>query len=124
MRSLIGLSAFIVLAACATPHEQCEARATRDLRVVNQLIDESRGILERGYAVETVDTIYPRMTLCAVGDGESEICWVDDLRRTTRPVAVNLDEVRATLASLLKKKDELEVTTRAALAACRSLPDS
>jgi hypothetical protein len=39
-------------------------------------------------------------------------------------VAVNLDEVRATLASLLKKKDELEVTTRAALAACQSLPDS
>jgi hypothetical protein len=124
MRPLATISALLVLAACATPREQCEARATRDLRVVNQLIDESRAVLARGYAIETVDTVYPRMTLCRIGDGRSEICWVDDLRRTTRPVAVNLDEVRATLASLLKKKDELEVTTRAALAACQSLPDS
>lgn len=123
MRPFPALAAVLILAACATPREQCEARATRDLRVVNQLIEENRAILERGYAITTIETVRTRMTLCRVSEDRSEICWVDDIRTSSRPVAVNLDEVRATLDSLLRKKQELEVETRAAIEACRALPD-
>lgn len=123
MRSLLALSALVILSACATPRQQCEARATRDLRVVNALIDESRAILERGYAFETVADDRLRYTFCLDRDGNRTLCWVRDRDLSTRPVAVNLDEERAKLESLLKKKEELEVEARAALAACRALPD-
>jgi hypothetical protein len=53
----------------------------------------------------------------------SEICWVDEIRTSTRPVAVNLNEVRATLASLVENRPALETRARAALEACRALPD-
>jgi hypothetical protein len=123
MRPLLTLAALALLAACSTPREQCENRAVRDLRVVDRLIAENRAILERGYAIQTVETVRPRMTLCRVSEDRSEICWVDDIRRSTRPVAVNLNEVRATLASLVDKRAELEVRARAELAACQALPD-
>ncbi len=123
MRPLLALSALLILAACATPRQQCEARATRDLRVVNQLIEESRAILERGYAFETVEDESLRYTFCLDRDGNRTLCWVRDRDFSTRPVAVNLDEERAKLASLLRKKEELEVEARAAIEACRALPD-
>lgn len=124
MRPFFVLSALAILAACATPRQQCEARATQDLRIVNRLIEESRAIVERGYAIETVEDERLRYTFCVDRDGNRTLCWVRDRDIRTRPVAVNLDEERAKLASLFKKKEELEVRARAAIEACAALPDS
>ena len=121
MRLPLALAALALLAACATPRERCEAEAVRDLRVVDRLIAENRAILERGYAIETERTVRPRMTFCRIGD-QSEICWVDDVRTSTRPAAVNLTEVQATLASLVENRGRIETRARAALEACRTLP--
>ena len=43
---------FALLAACGTPQEQCINANTRDLRIVDRLIDETEGNLDRGYAFE------------------------------------------------------------------------
>lgn len=122
MRPIAALAALALLTACATPREQCEAAAIRDLRVTDRLIAENRAILERGYAIATVETVRPRMRLCRDGE-RTEICWEDEIRTSTRPVAVNLNEVRATLASLVENRPTLETRSRAALEACRALPD-
>ena len=124
MRRAPVLLILLLLVACGTPREQCEARATRDLRIVNQLIDESRAIIERGYAIETVENESLRYTFCLDRNGNRTLCWVRDRDFGTRPVAVNLDEEQAKLASLLKKKEDLEVRARAAIEACQALPDS
>ena len=65
----------------------------------------------------------PVAVIPEIGAPQMAETWVDDIRTSSRPVAVNLDEVRATLDSLLRKKQELEVETRAAIEACRALPD-
>jgi hypothetical protein len=122
MRPIAALAALALLTACATPRDRCESAAMRDLRVTDRLIAENRAILERGYVIETVETVRPRMRLCRDGE-RSEICWVDEIRTSTRPVAVNLNEVRATLASLVENRPALETRARAALEACRALPD-
>ena len=124
MRPLFAFCALVILTACATPREQCEARATQDLRIVNRLIEESRAIIERGYAIETVEEDHLHYTFCLDRNGNRTLCWVRDSDLRSRPVAVNLDEERAKLASLLKKKEELEVRARAAIEACQALPDS
>ena len=47
-----------------------------------------------------------------------------DDRIVRRPVAVNLDEARATLASLRAKRTDLAARAQTDLAACARLPDT
>jgi hypothetical protein len=54
MRLPLALPLLLALVACGTPQEQCIARETRDLRVVERLITETQGNLQRGYALEEV----------------------------------------------------------------------
>ena len=53
-KPLLLLSTCFVLVGCGTPQEQCIARETRGLRVVDRLIVEAEGNLKRGYASEDV----------------------------------------------------------------------
>ena len=123
MRPHTALALALALAACATPRERCENAATRDLRTVDGLIAELETTLERGYATRTVRVSRPRYTFCD-DDGVRRLCWVHEDRLVTRPVAVDLDEARRTLASLRDKRTELAARTQADLAACAALPDS
>jgi hypothetical protein len=114
-----------LLAACETPQQRCESRAVKDLRVVNGLIEESLATIQRGYALETVQNTRPVATFCWGGgyggdwDAGYGLCWANTTYTTREPVAVNLDEERATLRTLESKREELEVRARAELAACQ-----
>jgi hypothetical protein len=127
MRPALVLLLPALLAACETPQQRCEARAVQDLRVINALIDETEATIRRGYAFQTVQNTRPVATFCWGGysggwddgwGGGTGICWANNTVTTQEPVAVNLDEQRATLRSLQAKRAELEVEARAQLAAC------
>jgi hypothetical protein len=127
MRPAIVLLIPAFLAACETPQQRCEARAVQDLRVINALIAETEETIRRGYALQTVQTTRPVATFCwggysgGYGDGwggGTGVCWANNTVTSEQPVAVNLDEQRATLRSLQTKRSELEVQARAQLAAC------
>jgi hypothetical protein len=127
MRPALVLFIPVVLAACETPQQRCEARAVQDLRVINALIDETEATIRRGYALQTVQTTRPVATFCWGGysgghgdgwGGGTGVCWANNTVTSDQPVAVNLDEQRATLRSLQSKRSELEVQARAQLAAC------
>ena len=68
----LAFAALAALAGCGTPQEQCINRNTRDLRVVDRLIVETEGNLQRGYALETVTRFEDYWGTCvervAVGD--------------------------------------------------------
>lgn len=120
MKPVILLAALGLLAACATPKEQCISKATADLRVVDMLIAQSRATLERGYALET--RRYPDMTFqfCKTDEGDSYVCTQHRTRTETVPVAVNLDDERAKLATLEEKRRELAARAQRELAACEA----
>ena len=125
MRPVLPLTALILLTACATPRERCEIQATRDLRVINELITESQATLRRGYALREEQRTRFGTTIC-YGSGIYDdfgygFCWGNDTYTQLRPVAVNLDEERAKLQSLQRKKEELEVEARAQIDACARL---
>jgi hypothetical protein len=124
MRPLLQIAALLLLTACATPQQRCEIQATRDLRVVDALIAESQATLQRGYALREVERVRFGTTIC-YGGGDYYgygFCWGNDTYTELRPVAVNLDEERAKLQTLLRKKEELEVRARAQIEACARLP--
>jgi hypothetical protein len=117
----------LVLAACQTQQQRCEARAVQDLRVVNALIAETEETIRRGYGIREVHNSRPVATFCWGGyggywdddwGGGGGICWGNQVVTSDEPVAVNLDEQRATLRSLQAKRQELEVQARAELDAC------
>ena len=126
MRPVLSLALLLLLAACGTPQQRCEIQATRDLRVVDELIAESEATLRRGYALREEQRTRFGTTIC-YGGGSGHgygygFCWGNDTYTSLRPVAVNLDEERAKLLSLQQKREELQAQARAQLDACARLP--
>lgn len=113
----------LAAAACASPRDACIAEATRDLRVVSDLISESEATLKRGYALEERTSVDQIFRPCRADDGKPGGCWVPVETVKQRPVAVDLAAERGKLASLKAKKADLERRARKEIAACEALPD-
>jgi hypothetical protein len=128
-RALIAV--LLLAAACGTPQEQCIARNTRDLRVVERLLAETEANLRRGYALEEV-TVYrsewvdctPRV-IVVEGQPEPEpperkLCLEDVPQTITRPKAIDLNAEAAKRDSLVTKRNELLRAAEGVIAACRA----
>ena len=114
----------LLLAACATPQEQCISDANRELSVINRLVTETRGNVNRGFAVEARQETFVRRATC---DGETEdgIEFEVECERTatrTRrvPVAIDLNAERAKLASLEERQALLRENVANRVAQCRA----
>lgn len=125
MRHLLLLP-LILLVACATPREKCIAAATKDIRVLDRLIAESQGNIQRGYGYDIER--YTRWDFVICGrrkNGAFHYCWepVDRTRRV--PVAVDLTEEQRRLDSMVRKRAELERSVGPRIAACSAtFPES
>lgn len=116
----------LALAACGTPQEQCIQGVSRDLSTLDRLIAESQATIRRGYSYETRIVSMPRWVDCTPRATEanptpkSQMCFDDVNEEVRRPVAVNLDEESAKLASMQKRRDEMARSMAPAIAACRT----
>jgi len=126
MRAIWMTGILLGLAACGTPQEQCINGVTRDLHVVERLIGEVQGNLDRGYALVDVDQTTTEFVDCTPRpskkdpDPKPRQCFEDVTRTVTRPAAINLDEEAATLASLQRKRKALTDAASPGIAACRA----
>jgi hypothetical protein len=122
MRSAVPiLPLLVLLAACAPPRQRCEEAALRDIRVIDGLIAESEATLARGYAIETREVPRTIVTGCwgwGIGHGDVGFCTRTHVRTERRPVAVNLDAERATLASLREERARKAAAVQPVLAQC------
>lgn len=119
-----------LLAACATPQERCLLQATRDLRVVDELIQEGERNLARGYAIEEVTDYRTEWVQCRPPivryrpDGRRVVyparhCF-DQVPYTVRqPRAINLAAEARTLEQLKRKRVELARTAGPAVQQCK-----
>lgn len=116
-----------LLVACGTPQERCIAGATKDLRVLDRLIGETRTNLQRGYAMEEVVRTSLRWEVCRPGIAATattpaqpaEMCLEDYDYTVTRPKAINLAQEREKLAEMQKKRRELAARAESTIAQCR-----
>jgi hypothetical protein len=116
-RVLFPLALCAALAACATPRAQCDAGATRDLRIIEGLITETEGNIARGFAIARETDVRPTLEVCVAGDLVS-LCSVNETFVRERPLAIDRSEERRKLTSLRERRAELQGPTRAALAQC------
>ncbi len=126
-RSLLLLP--LILTACGTPQERCINQQTRDLRVVDGLIDATRRNLDRGYGIEEYTVTAVEWQPCDIQPPPDEngnlrpveMCLEDIPVTRTRPVAIDLGAERAKLDSMLAKRDQLQAEAAPRVAQCRAL---
>lgn len=129
-----SLYLILLLAACGTPQEQCIARETRDLRILDRLIAETEGNLKRGYALEEVTVYRDRWVSCPrpfpvpVADGQTppppappQLCLDEVAETETRPKAIDLRAEAQKLKSMQEKRVTLERAARSSIAQCQAL---
>lgn len=122
----------LLLIACGTPQEQCIARETRDLRVVDKLIAETEGNLARGYASEEITisrTVWVQCAPIAVpppAEGEPpppppapRLCLEDQDETITRPKAIDLASEQSKLSGLKAKRKQLSAAANRSITACQ-----
>lgn len=130
--SISILSVTLALVACGTPQDQCIARETRDLRVVDRLIAEIEGNLARGYAFEEITisrTAWVRcdpMIVPPPAEGAPppvptapRLCLEDEEETITRPKAIDLAAEQSKLSGLKAKRKQLSVAANRSIAACQ-----
>lgn len=112
----------LILAACATPREQCINDVTRELRVLSSLVAETQQNIARGYAVEEVQEVRVIRTSCTGTneDGSTFTFPCEETQTIERdvPVAIDLNAERAKLDSLLERQSQLQRSTDAAIQQC------
>ena len=122
MRPALIILPFVVLAACATPREQCIDDVTRDTRILNSLINETRGNIARGYALEERQEVRTFRTSCVGRDDDGNEftfgCDKTDTFTSTTPVAIDLNAERAKLASLEERFAQTQAASNQAVAQC------
>jgi hypothetical protein len=129
MRSVL-ISSLALLAACGTPQEQCINRETRELRVIERLIAETQGNLDRGYGFEEVTVFTTEYVDCTpqviVPEGEPvpaverRLCLDEVPETVRRPVALDLAEEQRKLASLQQRRQQELGRAEQVIAACKA----
>lgn len=122
MRPALMILPFLVLAACATPREQCIGQATRDLRVLNSLITETQGNLARGYAIDEQQEVRTIRKTCRSENSDGTTfryrCDETETFTTRRPVAIDLNVERAKLESQLERRSQQQAAADQAVLQC------
>lgn len=127
MRRLL-FAPLLILTACGTPQEQCINRNTRDLRVIQGLVDETQANITRGYAIEEYTVYVPVWQVCEVPVQTDpakpapppRYCFEDEPQTRTRPKAIDLRAEGAKLDSLLERRDQLARASEPVIAQCKA----
>ncbi|MEJ8561361.1 hypothetical protein QTO30_09125 [Yoonia sp. GPGPB17] len=122
MRPALIVLPLVLVAACATPREQCISNVTRDTKVLSNLINEVRGNLARGYALDRQQQVrtIPKTCRGEDADGNTFRFRCDETRTDTivTPVAIDLNAERAKLASLEERFAQSQAASNQAVAQC------
>ncbi len=120
MRNLI-LIPLLLLAACATPREQCESDAATPYRAALQERARIAKDLAKGYTFETKFEERRRFGWCGLPHGGFYGCWDSDAQPVTRRVPVDRAKIEARLAELDATLPELRQMAGTDTLQCRRL---
>jgi hypothetical protein len=122
MRRTLFILPLIALTACATPREQCVNDASRQTRVLTQLVNEARGNLARGYALAESTDVRTLTRTCRGRDANDEVftypCNETETFTTTRPVSIDLDAEQVKLAQLERRLSQAQTNANTSIAQC------
>lgn len=98
MKLVIPFAALAVLAACATPQQQCINQASRDYRAVQAKAETAQGNIDRGYAILRQNEPYMAVGVCYDAARQPYPCPETRYRTQETPVSISIPEERRKLA--------------------------
>ncbi len=121
MNPYFTLPALALLAACATPQEQCINTAAEPARALQQKITELEGNVSRGYAIHRQREPYTRATICYDKNKKPFSCLEDATRWVETPVTIDIADQRRQLANLKRRLPAALRDAQRGADTCRSL---
>ena len=122
MKKSLLLLPLLALAACSTPREQCISGANRPVATLDQLIAETQGNVDRGFAlVEVQDVRVLRKTCEGTNDDGSTFrfpCEETETFTRREPVSINVAEERIKLSQLQDRRANAVRTAQAQVQQC------
>jgi len=115
-----ALLMLLLLTACGTPQEQCISAAIRDIRVVDRLIREAEGNLQRGFGYEDVTVIETDYVPCGTEAQPNRRCLIREPVTERRPVAIDLAAEQRKLDQLKAKRRQQDRAVTPVIAQCKA----
>lgn len=108
MNKTLILLPLIALTACSTPRERCISTANSQLRTLDRLVNETRGNVQRGFALRDVQDVRVVQTTCR-GESDEGVefefdCEETQTRTRREPVTIDLAEEARKLQQLEKRR--------------------
>ena len=97
----------VLLASCAQVPDGCDRAVTRELRIVERLVDETRTNLARGYAYETEESRLRSGLVVCSGGRNVRFCTGNTTRTFRRPVAIDPEAEERKLRRLEQRREAL-----------------
>ena len=119
MKHYALLPALILIAACATPQEQCINTASNEVRTIRSGISTAQGNIGRGYAIHRSTESYQVPDICHDSNKKPYRCFETEYRTVETPVSINVAEERRKLAALQKRLPAAMRQMKAGVANCR-----
>ena len=110
----------LILAACTTPQQACINKATKNLKVIDNLIAQTNDNLARGYAVKSEPHTTFGLNLCASPNDHVLFCTEPEVVLRDKPVAIDPRTERRKLAALKTKRSALLRQAKQEIRACQS----
>lgn len=120
MKHLAILPALAILAACATPQQQCINTASNEARTIRKAISTAQGNIGRGYAIHSHTETFDVPTVCYDSASKPYRCYETEFRTVETPVSINVVEERRKLASLQKRLPAATRQMNAGVASCQA----
>ena len=119
MRAILILPLLaLLLAACASPRERCVRAAVSELRVLDQLIAETQGNIDRGYAIDSIVETRTVLEPCTARDDPFLFCSRQEPVTRERPRAIDVAAEERKLADLQERRRLEARRAQAAIDAC------
>lgn len=122
LRKTLLLLPLLAVAACGTPRENCIAGANRPVATLDRLIAETRGNINRGYALVEVQDVRVLRSTCEGRneDGSTFRFPCEETETFTRqePVTINVAEERTKLAQLEERRAQAQRQAQAQVQQC------
>lgn len=121
-RSAFALSSVLLLTLAGCSEQQmCINKATREVRTLDRLINESEMNLARGYRMEDETVMFHRWVVCGpVGNnGRPYMCFEPEEQTVQRPVPIDPIVEKRTLANMKAKRAALVTPASASVAECK-----
>ena len=120
MKHFAPLTALALLAACATPQEQCINTAANEVGTLRNNIVTLNGNISRGYAIHHSQEQYEVADICYDKDKKPYTCHHTAYRSVETPVTIDVADQRRKLAELKRRLPAATQRMNQGIAACRA----